>query len=92
MKGRPCQHFLDHICKAVIMNHPQIVCLDNVKVDFETGSLGVKKLVTRPNQRKNLVNTLEVTFLKQSSLTHAQIVCLDVLEVDSETRSLRVRN
>ena len=45
------------------MNRAQNVCLD-FQVKFETGS---QKLGHQAKSKENLVNTLEVTFLKQSS-------------------------
>ena len=44
------------------MNLAQNVCLDDLQVDFETGSLWVKNLVSGPNQKENLINTPEFTF------------------------------
>ena len=42
ISGKPCYHSSGHIFQAIIMNLAQNVCLDDFKVKFETGSLGVK--------------------------------------------------
>ena len=55
IKGKPCEHSSSHIFEAIILNLALNVCLDEFKVKFETGSLGVKNLVTRPNQQKTLL-------------------------------------
>ena len=41
ISGKP-YHFSTHIFQAIIIKLAQNVCLDDFKVKFETGSLGVK--------------------------------------------------
>ena len=42
ISGKPCYHSNGHIFQAIFLNLAQNVCLDDFKVKFETGSLGVK--------------------------------------------------
>ena len=42
ISGKSCYHSRGHIFQAIIINLAQNVCLDDFKVKFETGSLGVK--------------------------------------------------
>ena len=63
--GKP-YHSRGHMFEAVIMNLAQNVCLDDFKSSSKLDHLGSK---TRSSGQisPNLVNTLAVTFLKQST-------------------------
>ena len=54
IKEKCCLHSRGHIYDPIIMNFGQNVCLDDVYVEFDTGSRGVKNEVSRSNQRKTL--------------------------------------
>ena len=59
-----CLQWLCHSCERIVARGPlvevvvmslaQNVCLDDFRVKFETGLLGVRNYVTRPNQRTTL--------------------------------------
>ena len=55
-------------------------------------SIWGKKLSHGAKSKKNLANTLEITFLKQSSLFLSKNVCLDDFWVRFKSGLLGVRN
>ena len=70
IKGKTCKHSRDHIFEAVIMNVAQNICLDDfcMYVKFNSKSLFFdQKLGHQAKSKEKFVNTLAVTFMKQSS-------------------------
>lgn len=65
-KNKPCLHLRGCIFETIIIYLLQKIYLGDFLIKFETGWVGVKNC-QRAKSKENVVNTLEVAFLKLAS-------------------------
>ena len=77
ISGKTCNHSSGHIFQAIIMNLAQNVCLDGYLGQVQNWVTWGQKLGHLAKSAKTFVNTLAVTFLKQSSWILLKMFCLN---------------
>ena len=86
---KPCKHSRGHISCPIFMKHGQKLCPNDISIKFETESCWVKNQVKK---RKNLVNTVEVTFFAQSSCNFVKLFALMICWLSSKSGSGPLKN